>query len=109
MYCRAKESNSTMAHVGGRLKCLPEPNRNVWSGTLSRAQLGTGIRYVQSNFGVTVEQSRQSTVTLLRAQWGRVGQSTGAVSRAANTDSADSFASPSFPLFSASSSSYNMF
>ena len=81
---------STMAHVGGRLKCLPQPNRNVWSGALSRAQWGkalelfrghseawhsfestVGHRYVQTNIEGTVEQSRQSRQsagTILRAQ-----------------------------------------
>ena len=37
------------------VKCLPQPNRNVWSGALSRAQWGT---------------VGQSTGALSRAQWG---------------------------------------
>ena len=101
-----KRKISTMAHVGGRLKCLPQPNRNVWSGALSRAQWGRVS---------TVLLKAQWGTALSKAQWGMgtvegtTLHSTGALSRAANTDSADSFASPSFPLFSASSSSYNMF
>ena len=97
-----------LAHVGGRLKCLPEPNRNVWSGALSRAQWGRVS---------TVLLKAQWGTALSKAQWGMgtvegtTLHSTGALSRAANTDSADSFAfhpSFSFPLSSASSSSWYM-